>query len=102
MERRAFLLAATAATAGPLLAPRTASAQAAQITGAGATFPRPVYERWGQAAREAAGIQLNYQSIGSGGGIPAAAVISLVVLVVLTAVLFAATRRVRSRANRAR
>ncbi|GAA0592019.1 phosphate ABC transporter substrate-binding protein PstS [Craurococcus roseus] len=69
MQRRAFLLAATAATAGPLLASRTASAQAAQITGAGATFPRPVYERWGQAAREPLGIQLNYQSIGSGGGI---------------------------------
>jgi len=70
LERRALLLAATAAAAaGPLLASRTASAQAAQITGAGATFPRPVYERWGQAAREPLGVQLNYQSIGSGGGI---------------------------------
>ena len=69
MQRRTFLLVASAATAGPLLASRTASAQQAQITGAGATFPRPVYERWGQAAREPLGIQLNYQSIGSGGGI---------------------------------
>ena len=70
MQRRSFLLAASAAaTAGPLFAPRIASAQQAQITGAGASFPRPVYERWGQAAREALGLQLNYQSIGSGGGV---------------------------------
>ncbi len=71
MQRRSFLLAASAAAAaGPLLAPpRAASAQQAQITGAGASFPRPVYERWGQAAREPLSIQLNYQSIGSGGGI---------------------------------
>ena len=69
MQRRSFLMAAPAVVAGPFLASRTASAQQAQITGAGASFPRPVYERWGQAAREAAGIQLNYQSIGSGGGI---------------------------------
>jgi phosphate transport system substrate-binding protein len=51
------------------LTPRPALAQQATITGAGATFPRPVYERWAQAAREAIGVQLNYQSIGSGGGI---------------------------------
>jgi len=70
VQRRSFLLAASAAAAAPLLAPpRAASAQQAQITGAGASFPRPVYERWGQAAREPLGIQLNYQSIGSGGGI---------------------------------
>lgn len=47
----------------------TARAQQATITGAGATFPRPVYERWAQAGREPLGVQLNYQSIGSGGGI---------------------------------
>jgi phosphate transport system substrate-binding protein len=69
VQRRTFLLAASAAAAGPLFGPRNASAQRAQITGAGASFPRPVYERWGQAAREPLGIQLNYQSIGSGGGI---------------------------------
>ncbi len=64
MNRRAFLAAASL----PLL-PSLARAQSpVTITGAGATFPRPVYERWGQAAR-AEGIQLNYQSIGSGGGI---------------------------------
>ena len=46
----------------------TASAQAQQITGAGATFPAPVYTKWGEAAKAAVGIELNYQAIGSGGG----------------------------------
>lgn len=66
MNRRTFLLGTGAALTLP---GAPAFAQQAQITGAGASFPRPVYERWGAAAREAAGIQLNYQSIGSGGGI---------------------------------
>ena len=44
------------------------AAQAQQITGAGATFPAPVYSAWGEAAKAAAGIELNYQAIGSGGG----------------------------------
>ncbi len=65
MNRRLFLAGAAALP----LVPRTGLAQAAAITGAGATFPRPVYERWGQQAKEPLGIQLNYQSIGSGGGI---------------------------------
>jgi phosphate transport system substrate-binding protein len=69
VNRRSFLIGSTAATAAPLLLPHGALAQGAQITGAGASFPRPVYERWGQQAREAVGVQLNYQSIGSGGGI---------------------------------
>ncbi len=43
-------------------------AQAQQITGAGATFPAPVYSAWGEAAKSASGIELNYQAIGSGGG----------------------------------
>jgi phosphate transport system substrate-binding protein len=44
------------------------AAQAQQITGAGATFPAPVYTKWGEAAKSAVGIELNYQAIGSGGG----------------------------------
>ena len=44
------------------------AAQAQQITGAGATFPNPVYQKWGEAAEKAIGIQLNYQSVGSGAG----------------------------------
>ena len=39
-----------------------------QITGAGATFPAPVYVKWAEAAKAATGIELNYQAIGSGGG----------------------------------
>jgi len=41
---------------------------AQQITGAGATFPNPVYQKWGEAAQKAIGVQLNYQSVGSGAG----------------------------------
>ena len=44
------------------------AAQAEQITGAGATFPAPIYSKWGEMAKAAAGIELNYQAIGSGGG----------------------------------
>jgi phosphate transport system substrate-binding protein len=44
-----------------------APAMAQQITGAGATFPAPVYAKWGEGAK-AIGIELNYQAIGSGGG----------------------------------
>jgi len=69
MFRRSLLLGTGAAVGFGLTGLRSAAAQQATITGAGATFPRPVYERWGQAAREAVSIQLNYQSIGSGGGI---------------------------------
>ena len=43
-------------------------AAAQQITGAGASFPNPVYQKWGEAAQKAISVQLNYQSIGSGGG----------------------------------
>ncbi|MCU0887729.1 MAG: phosphate ABC transporter substrate-binding protein PstS [Rubritepida sp.] len=68
VNRRSLFALAAGAAATPAL-PRLAAAQQVQITGAGASFPRPVYDRWGQAAREAVGIQLNYQSIGSGGGI---------------------------------
>ncbi len=50
------------------LAGFTVAAQAQQITGAGATFPAPVYTKWGEQAKQAIGIQLNYQAIGSGGG----------------------------------
>jgi phosphate transport system substrate-binding protein len=43
--------------------------QAADISGAGATFPYPIYSKWADAYRQQTGIGLNYQSIGSGGGI---------------------------------
>jgi len=46
-----------------------AAAQGADITGAGATFPYPIYAKWADAYKKSTGIGLNYQSIGSGGGI---------------------------------
>ena len=47
----------------------TASAHAAGITGAGATFPYPIYAKWADAYQAKTGVGMNYQSIGSGGGI---------------------------------
>ena len=44
-------------------------ALAVDITGAGATFPYPVYSKWAEAYRAKTGVGMNYQSIGSGGGI---------------------------------
>ena len=58
-----------ALAAGLAAASANAPALAADITGAGATFPFPVYSKWAEAYRKEAGIGLNYQSIGSGGGI---------------------------------
>lgn len=57
-----------AALAGLALGGAAAPVSAQQITGAGATFPAPVYSKWGEAAKAAVGVELNYQAIGSGGG----------------------------------
>jgi phosphate transport system substrate-binding protein len=45
------------------------SAFATDITGAGATFPYPIYAKWAEAYKAKTGVGMNYQSIGSGGGI---------------------------------
>src|SRR5580693_3352888 len=59
---------ATAALAfSSVAAPRTAGA--VDLSGAGATFPYPVYAKWADAYKKETGVGLNYQSIGSGGGI---------------------------------
>jgi len=60
-------LLATAAIAWGLAS--AVPAAAANITGAGATFPYPIYSKWAEAYRAKTGVGLNYQSIGSGGGI---------------------------------
>jgi phosphate transport system substrate-binding protein len=60
-------LGAAALALAVTLACNTASA--AEITGAGATFPYPVYAKWAEAYKDKTGVSLNYQSIGSGGGI---------------------------------
>ncbi len=47
----------------------TLQARAAEIAGAGATFPFPIYAKWAEAYKAKTGVSMNYQSIGSGGGI---------------------------------
>jgi len=59
----AVLLASWALVAG------AAAVQAEDISGAGATFPYPIYSKWADAYKQQTGVGLNYQSIGSGGGI---------------------------------
>lgn len=59
----------TFAAAGLLAVAAYAPANAADISGAGATFPYPVYSKWADAYHKETGNRLNYQSIGSGGGI---------------------------------
>ena len=61
MKKIAFFVVAAAIGIG--------SALANQITGAGATFPFPVYAKWAEAYKAQTGVSLNYQSIGSSGGI---------------------------------
>jgi phosphate transport system substrate-binding protein len=58
-----------AAAAGLAAAFTITTAQAADISGAGATFPYPIYAKWADAYKKETGVGLNYQSIGSGGGI---------------------------------
>jgi len=59
----------TFAAAGLIAAAALAPAKAADISGAGATFPYPIYAKWADAYKKVTGNGLNYQSIGSGGGI---------------------------------
>jgi phosphate transport system substrate-binding protein len=58
-----------AAAVGALAAASTIAAIAADISGAGATFPYPIYAKWADTYKKDTGVGLNYQSIGSGGGI---------------------------------
>jgi phosphate transport system substrate-binding protein len=55
--------------AGALVAGTVATASAQQITGAGASFPAPLYAKWADAYNKASGVRLNYQSVGSGAGL---------------------------------
>ncbi len=61
--------AVRALTAAAVLAIAGSAAQAADISGAGATFPYPIYAKWADAYKKETGNGLNYQSIGSGAGI---------------------------------
>ena len=51
------------------LAVMTGASVALDISGAGATFPAPIYAKWAEAYQKATGVKMNYQSIGSSGGI---------------------------------
>jgi phosphate transport system substrate-binding protein len=64
--KRTLLKTVVAATFASLA---MGSAMAADITGAGATFPFPIYAKWAEAYKKETGTGLNYQSIGSSGGI---------------------------------
>jgi len=63
----AATVASVAVMAG--MAGANPAAAAVDITGAGATFPYPVYAKWAEAYKAKTGVAMNYQSIGSGGGI---------------------------------
>ena len=57
------------AVVGALLGAATSLASAQDMTGAGATFPAPIYAKWADAYNKTTGARLNYQSVGSGAGI---------------------------------
>ncbi len=61
-----FLRGAAAGAAAMLL---SGAALAQDVTGAGATFPAPIYAKWADAYNKATGARINYQSVGSGAGI---------------------------------
>src|SRR6478752_4681746 len=65
MKHMKTILAAGAIAAAAIVYP----AIAIDISGAGATFPYPIYAKWADAYKKETGSGLNYQSIGSGGGI---------------------------------
>ncbi|GAA5088772.1 phosphate ABC transporter substrate-binding protein PstS [Paenalcaligenes hermetiae] len=64
MLKRAF----SKLTVGLAFSAMALSAQAVNVTGAGASFPYPIYAKWAAAYNKETGKQVNYQSIGSGGG----------------------------------
>src|SRR5437660_9799819 len=68
-RRRGMRLLPTLASASVMAAAGLTPAIAADISGAGATFPYPIYAKWADAYKKETGVGLNYQSIGSGGGI---------------------------------
>jgi phosphate transport system substrate-binding protein len=69
LETSHVKLSPYAVAAGLAVVTISLPAAAADITGAGATFPFPVYSKWAEAYRKETGTGLNYQSIGSGGGV---------------------------------
>jgi phosphate transport system substrate-binding protein len=68
-QEKTMLKKIAAGIAGAAVAAVCTAAMAADISGAGATFPAPVYQKWAETYKLATGNELNYQAIGSGGGI---------------------------------
>jgi phosphate transport system substrate-binding protein len=66
--KKAFRIAVVAASIGGAVA-AGGVASAAELSGAGASFPYPIYAKWAEAYKAKTGTAMNYQSIGSGGGI---------------------------------
>lgn len=74
MDRRSFasLAATSAMLAGGGIVPKAALAQNVRLTGAGASFPFPLYATWVQTfSQKTPGVQIDYQSTGSGAGVQA-------------------------------
>src|SRR6266508_6804248 len=68
-QERALQVFRTLTAAGFVATAAFAPAAAIDLSGAGATFPYPIYAKWADAYKKETGVGLNYQSIGSGGGI---------------------------------
>src|SRR5262249_2322629 len=68
-QERALKLFRTLTAAGFIAAAAIGPAIAIDLSGAGATFPYPIYAKWADAYKKETNVGLNYQSIGSGGGI---------------------------------
>src|SRR3954469_18552981 len=67
---KSFKTAVVAVSCAAMLAAGVAAQQKIQINGAGATFPYPIYSKWfSEYNKLHSNVQINYQSIGSGGGI---------------------------------
>jgi len=66
---RSSIFAGLVALIGGVGLTTSATAAITEISGAGATFPYPVYAKWAEAYSHSTGVKMNYQSIGSGGGI---------------------------------
>jgi phosphate transport system substrate-binding protein len=69
MNRTTRLIVGAACAAALVAGCSKGGGGAVALTGAGATFPYPLYSKWFDAYRQKTGVQINYQSIGSGGGI---------------------------------
>jgi phosphate transport system substrate-binding protein len=68
-QKTLAIVAAAAALSVGVCAPLVGAEPVTEISGAGATFPYPVYAKWAETYAKESGVKLNYQSIGSGGGI---------------------------------